>query len=70
MPADVQFSPPRCPECSRPMRLVSVLCSRVLTNAHLYPPVRTFECAACERDMICQWQPTPLDHGQTTQARG
>jgi hypothetical protein len=38
--ADSYFLLPICPECSRPMRLV-----HVLTNAHVYPPVRTFECA-------------------------
>jgi hypothetical protein len=54
MLADVHFLPPRCPECSGPMRLTSVLCSR----AHVVdPPVQTFECAECERDAIWQWQP-------------
>ena len=58
MIADVQFLPPTCPECSGPMRLVSIVCSR----AHiLHPPVQTFECAACERDAIFQGQPTPMD---------
>jgi hypothetical protein len=66
MIADVQFSPPRCPECSRPMRLVSVLCSHVRTND--YPPVRTFECAPCERDAIYQWQPTATDNSPTRQS--
>jgi hypothetical protein len=56
---------PRCPECSRPMRLVSVLCSRAL---EAYPPVRTFECAACEKDMIWQGQSTPPDHNHTGQS--
>jgi hypothetical protein len=56
MLADVQFLPPRCPECSHPMRLV-----HVLANAHAYPPVRTFECAECQTDAILQWQPTPHD---------
>jgi hypothetical protein len=58
---------PRCPECSRPMRLVSVLCSRGLANAQTYPPVRTFECAACEKDMIIwQGQPAPPDRNTTS----
>jgi hypothetical protein len=59
---------PRCPECSRPMHLVSVLCSRGLANAQTYPPVRTFECAACETDMIWQGQPTPPDHNHIGQS--
>jgi hypothetical protein len=59
---------PRCPECSSPMRLVSVLCSRTLANAQAYPPVRTFECAACDKDMIWQGQPTPPDHNHTGQS--
>jgi hypothetical protein len=65
MLADVQFLPPRCPECHRPMQLVSVLCSRADTQ----PPVRTFECAACETDVIWQGQLTPMDHNRTAQAR-
>jgi hypothetical protein len=65
MLADVDLLPPRCPDCSRPMRLVSVLCSR----ADVYPPVRTFECADCETDAIYQWQPTPMDYGHTRHAR-
>jgi hypothetical protein len=52
MLATVQFLPPRCPDCHRPMRLV-----HVLANAHVYPPVRTFECAECEKDTILQRQP-------------
>jgi hypothetical protein len=48
---------PRCPECRRPMCLVAVLCSPALANVHLYPPVRTFECAGCEKDVIWQGQP-------------
>jgi hypothetical protein len=64
MLADVHLLSPRCPECSRPMRLVSVLCSHV----DAYPPVRTFECAPCEKDAIFQWQPTPLDHNHTRQS--
>jgi hypothetical protein len=51
MLADVHFLPPKCPECRRPMRLV-----HVHTNAHVYPQVRTFECAACEKDLIWQGQ--------------
>jgi hypothetical protein len=62
MLANVRPLPPRCPECSRPMQLV-----HVHANAHVYPPVRTFECAPCEKDMICQWQPTPADQGHTRQ---
>jgi hypothetical protein len=62
MLAHLQFSPPSCPECGRPMRLV-----HVLANAHVYPPVRTFECAACEKDTILQMQPTPLRHGNGRQ---
>jgi hypothetical protein len=56
---------PRCPECSRPMRLVSVLCP----HDHLYPPVRTFECVPCGRDMIWQWQPTAEGHFPTSPTR-
>jgi hypothetical protein len=55
MLANVQVLSPRCPECGRAMSLV-----HVLANAHVYPPVRTFECAPCERDVIWQWQP-PAD---------
>jgi hypothetical protein len=47
MLVDQQLSPPRCPECSRSMRLI-----HVLPNRHVYPPVRTFECVVCERDTI------------------
>jgi hypothetical protein len=47
---------------------VSVLCSRTLANAQAYPPVRTFECAACDKDMIWQGQPTPPDHNHTGQS--
>jgi hypothetical protein len=61
--ADSYFLLPICPECSRPMRLV-----HVLTNAHVYPPVRTFECAACERDMIWQGLPAPNEHFPTSPA--
>jgi hypothetical protein len=57
MSADVDFLPPGCPDCDRPMQLVSVVCSR----AHVLPPVSTFECAECERDVIWQRQPTPID---------
>jgi hypothetical protein len=49
------------------MRLVSVLCSRGLANAQTYPPVRTFECAACEKDMIWQGQLAPPDHNHIGQ---
>ena len=49
---DVHRSRPRCPLCQQPMRLV-----HVLTNKHVYPPVRTFECPACQREAIFQWQP-------------
>jgi hypothetical protein len=62
MLADVQLLPPICPECSRPMPLV-----HVLANDHVYPPVRTFECAGCERDAILQWQPQPVDRGHILQ---
>jgi hypothetical protein len=62
MQADVQFLAPSCAECSRPMRLVSVLCSRT----DVQPPVQTFECADCETDAI--WQP-PIDRVRTAQAR-
>jgi hypothetical protein len=63
MLANVHVLPPRCPECSGPMRLV-----HVLTNAHVYPPVRTFECAPCERDLIWQWQP-PTDRSSSPRHR-
>jgi hypothetical protein len=62
MLADIQFLPPRCPECHGPMQLV-----HVHANAHVYPPVRTFECAECETDAIFQWQPTPADRSQIRQ---
>jgi hypothetical protein len=55
MLANVHLLPPRCAECNHPMRLV-----HVLANAHVYPPVRTFECAPCATDAIWQWQP-PAD---------
>jgi hypothetical protein len=58
MLADVQLLPPKCPECSRPMQLV-----------HVYPPVRTFECAECETDAIWQWQPTPINYRHARQLR-
>jgi transposase len=51
---DVHFLPPRCPECSGPMRLVSVVCSRIHV---VCPPVQTFECAECETDAIFQGEP-------------
>jgi hypothetical protein len=54
MSVDVDFLPPRCPDCNDPMQLVSVVCSR----AHVLPPVSTFECAECETDAILQWRPT------------
>jgi hypothetical protein len=50
---DVYRSSPRCPICKHPMRLV-----HVLANKHVYPPVRTFECAGCQMDAIVQWQPS------------
>jgi hypothetical protein len=52
----VQFLPPRCPQCRAPMRLV-----HVLANAHVYPPVRTFECTACEKDTILQARLLPAE---------
>jgi hypothetical protein len=55
MLADVHRSPPRCPKCRRPMRLV-----HVLSNKHVYPPVRTFERAGCQTDAIWQWHPTQV----------
>jgi hypothetical protein len=48
----VHHLPPCCPACHHPMRLV-----HVLTNQHVYPPVRTFECALCQTDTITQSQP-------------
>jgi hypothetical protein len=56
MLANVHLSLPKCSECGRAMSLV-----HVLANAHVYPPVRTFECAPCATDAIFQWQP-PADH--------
>jgi len=56
MLANVNLSLPKCPECGCAMSLV-----HVLANAHVYPPVRTFECAACATDAIFQWQ-APIDH--------
>ena len=53
MLADVHLSPPKCPTCQCPMRLVNVL-----SNKHVYPPVWTFECAGCQKDAIWRWQPT------------
>ena len=64
MLANVQVLPPRCPECNRPMQLV-----HVLANAHVCPPVRSFECSECETDAICQWQPVPIEHGHARQLR-
>ena len=52
---DVQFSPPRCRECSRPMRLISVFCSR----GDIQPPVKTFECPDCGTEVIWQQYPPP-----------
>jgi hypothetical protein len=46
-------SPPNCSTYQCPMRLV-----HVLSNKHVHPPVRTFECAGCQRDAILQSQPT------------
>ena len=63
MLANVHVLPPRCPERTRPMQLV-------LANAHVYPPVRSFESSECETDAICQWQPLPIDHRHTRQLRG
>jgi hypothetical protein len=54
MSVDVDFLPPTCPDCSRPMRLVSVVCSRIHV---VCPPVQTFECAECETDAILQGEP-------------
>jgi hypothetical protein len=64
MLADVRFLPPRCPECSRPMQLV-----HVLANAHVYPPVRTFECSKCETDAIRRWQPIRIEHNVVREPR-
>jgi hypothetical protein len=54
MSGDLDFSPPRCPECSGAMRLMSVVCSRAYV---VDPPVQTFECAECETDAIFQGEP-------------
>jgi hypothetical protein len=67
--ADVRFLSLMCPQCSRPLRLVSVLCSRDRTEAHAYPPVQTFECAVCEKDLIWQGVPATADYSRTRQAR-
>jgi hypothetical protein len=64
MSADVDFLQPKCPECSGPMWLVSVVCSRANV---VHPPVRAFECALCETDAIFQGYPTRIDRGRAGQ---
>ena len=54
MSVDVDFLPPRCPDCSRRCGWCPVVCSRIHV---VCPPVQTFECAECETDAILQGEP-------------
>jgi hypothetical protein len=53
MPAEVHYLPPRCPVCRCAMKLVNVHTDKEI------PPVKTFACTRCEKDVIGQWQTEP-----------